>query len=66
MEGLLLKFGLYVVIVADADSKIKDIFPALVECLVIHVRVAATKSHKTIGVLHFYWFVNHSSNFCLK
>ena len=63
MESVLLKFGLCVVIVADADSKIKDIFPALVECLLIHVRVAATRSHKTIGVLHFYQFVNHSSIF---
>ena len=48
------------VIVADADSKFKDIVLALVECLVIHVGVAATRSHKTIGVLHFYRFVNYS------
>jgi len=62
MESVLLKFGLCVVIVADADSKFKDIVLALVECLVIHVRVATSRSHKTIGVLHFYRFVNHSSN----
>ena len=61
MESVLLKFGLCTVIVIDAGNKFKGTFVEMAECLDIHVHVAASHNHRTVGVERFHKFLNHTT-----
>ena len=60
MEGVLLKFGLCIVIVVDDDTKFMAVFEDMAKKLNIRLHRAAKRNYKAIGVEIFHKFLNHN------
>ena len=60
VEGVLLKYGLCLVIVVDDDSDVMALFEATSKSLNIRLHKAAKRNHKAIGVERYYTFLNHN------
>ena len=61
MEGVLLKFGLCIVIVVDDDSKFMALFEAMAKSLNIRLHRVSKRNHKAIGVERYHKFLNHNA-----
>ena len=60
MEGTLLKFDFFIVVVVD-DIKFMAIFEAMAKALSIRLHRVAKRIHKAIGVERFHKFLNHNA-----
>ena len=60
MEGTLLKFDFFIVVVVD-DIKFMAIFEAMAKALIIRLHRVAKRIHKAIGVERFHNFLNHNA-----
>ena len=60
MEGTLLKFDFFIVVVVD-DIKFMAIFEAMAKALSIRLHRVAKRIHKAIGVERFHNFLNHNA-----
>ena len=60
MEGILLKFGLCIVIVVDDDSKFMALFEVMAKSLNIRLQRISNRNHKDIGVERYHKFLNHN------
>ena len=61
MEGVLLKFGLCIVILVDDDSKFMALFEAMAKLLNIRLHRVSKRNHKAIGVKRYHKFLNHNA-----
>jgi len=60
MEHVLLKFGLYVMVVCDAGSEFRGHFQSMCEILKLRFHPVAKRNHKAVGVERFHKFLNHA------
>ena len=61
MEGFLLKFGLCLLVVIDADSSFRGTFEKMCKALNLRFHVVAKRNHKAVGVERFHKFLNHAT-----
>ena len=66
MEHILLKFGLYIMVVCDDDNEFRGKFEQMCKALNIMYHVVAKRNHKVIGIEGFHKFLNHSEKIQLR
>lgn len=60
MEGVLLKFGLCLMVVIDEGSEFRGLFEKMCNLLNIRFHQVAKRNHKAVGVERFHKFLNHA------
>jgi hypothetical protein len=60
MEAVLLKFGLYVMVVVDEGKEFCSLFRQMCSLLWIRCHVVTKRNHKAVGVERYHHFLNHS------
>lgn len=59
MEHILLKFGLFIMVVCDDDNDFIDTFKKMCAALNIRFHIVAKRNHKAVGIENFHKFLNH-------
>ena len=62
MEHILLKFGLFIMVVCDDDNDFIDTFKKMCVALNIRFHIVAKRNHKAVGIEKFHKFLNHVKN----
>lgn len=60
MEGVLLKFGICIVIVVEDNTKFMAVFKAMAKLLNVRLNYVLKRNHKAIGVERYHTFLNHA------
>ena len=60
MEHVLLKFGLYLMVVIDDGNKFRGTFESMCNAFCIRFYIVSKWNHKAVGVERFHKFLNHS------
>ena len=60
MEGVLLKFGLCIMVVCDEGSEFRGEFESMCKILNIRFHTVAKRNHKAVGVERYHKFLNHA------